>query len=98
VLLMQFPVGHDARAVGAGVAPPVEQVAPLSVPAAAVARGLGPGGGVVDHPDLVDRVDADHELVELRVVRHGIDVEPVRDPRIGGRTDEVEVDQFRVIQ
>src|SRR5690606_14202555 len=42
-------------------------------------RGLLGRRAVVDDPDLVERRRADDELVELRVIRDGVDVEDVAD-------------------
>src|SRR5262249_53467105 len=78
VLAGELLVLVAAGAVGPRVAPAVEQVAALAVAAALVAGRLGGGGAVVEDPDLAELVDAEHDLVQLGVVGHGVDVGPVR--------------------
>src|SRR5262249_15196478 len=78
VLAEQLLVLDRAGAVGTGVAPAVEDIAALAVAAALVAGGIGRGRAVVDDPDLAELVDAQHDLVQLRVVGHAVDVQPVR--------------------
>ena len=68
-----------AGAVGVGIAPAVEEVSPFAALSALVAGGLGGRRAVVDDPELAERADADHDLIELGVVGDRVDVGPVGD-------------------
>src|SRR5262249_28452051 len=78
VLDEQRLVVLGARAVGARVAPAVEQITTLDRAPATLAGGLGGGRAVVGDPDLAEVLDAADDLVEFGVVVEGIGVGPVR--------------------
>jgi hypothetical protein len=50
--------------VGLRVAPAIEQVAALARAATRAARGLGGGRAVIDHPDFVEAIYAQDDLIE----------------------------------
>src|SRR5262249_41481866 len=64
--------------MGPGVAPAIEESAPLAPATAGVPPGLFRGRAVVDDPDLAEMRAAHDDLVELGVVGHRVDVHPVR--------------------
>ena len=76
VWIEELLVGLRPGAGREGIAPSVEQVAPLPATAALVAGGLGGRRAVVDDPDLAEIPGAQHDLVELGVVGDRVDVAP----------------------
>ena len=72
-------IGLRAGAVGDRVAPAVEEVASFAALSTGVGGGLGGCRAVVDDPELTERADADHDLIELGVVGNRVAVGPVGD-------------------
>src|SRR5262245_46951780 len=66
-----------SRAVRARIAPAVEQVAALAAMAALVTGGLGGRCAVIDDPEFVEVGDADHDLIEVRIVGDAVAVRPI---------------------
>src|SRR5262249_39780035 len=70
-------IGVAAAAVGLGIAPAEQEIAPFAALAPLVrGRFLG-ARAMVDHPHFVELVDAEHDLIELRVVRDRVHVHPI---------------------
>ena len=92
VLLVEHLVGVLARAVEQRVTPAIEQVAALGVLPAGVARCLSAGGGVVDDPELAAAANAEHDLVDVRVIVYRVHMVPERRDEL--RVGAVGVDQF----
>ena len=66
-----------AGAIGLWVSPTIEEIAALSMFAAIVAGRFGGGRAMVDDPDFAELAGAQHDLIELSVVRDGVAVDPV---------------------
>src|SRR5262249_39992359 len=79
VVLAEEPlIGVGARSVSFGVPPAVEEVAALAALAARMAGRFRLRCAVIDDPEFAEGVYAHDDLVEIGVVRNGIDVGPVR--------------------
>src|SRR3954454_4176709 len=78
VLGKELPVRLRPGAIGPRGAPSVEKIA-ASAPAAAGVAGR-PGGrrAAIDDPELAEGPDAHGDLIEIRIVRHAVEVGVIR--------------------
>ena len=90
--MVELLVSVDA--VGPGVAPAVEEVAAAARSAAARGGRLRARRRVIDHPDLMEVMGAEDDLIELWVVADAVEVVPIRELRPRD-VDEVEIDPLR---
>ena len=98
MLFEQHLVVFGARVVGLGVAPAVHQVAAQAAVAARVRRCFGGGGAVIEYPQLATAADAEHDLVQIRVVVDRVHMVPERVDLPAALDRTVRIDQFRVIR
>ena len=77
MLVKEALVFRRAGAIGLRIAPAIEQIASLSVMAAAMTGRFSRRCAVVDDPDFAEFAAAHHHLIELGVVSHGIAVGPI---------------------
>src|SRR5262249_18386419 len=68
MLTKKLLIVRHAGAIGARVAPAIEQIAASAPPPAAVPRRLGRGSAVINNPHLIKREHADDDLIQLCVV------------------------------
>src|SRR5262245_22903814 len=85
---------RPGRAVVAGIAPPVQDVAPPPINSAGMACGFGGGRTVIDDVDLVEVVRREDDLIPNGVVTDSVHVHPITaaDPAPA----QVQVDQLRM--
>src|SRR5262249_10234222 len=66
-----------AGAIGAGIAPAIEQIAAFAAAAANVAGGLRRGRAVIDDPEFAKFMDAHGNLIEIGIVRDRVEVRDI---------------------
>ncbi len=93
MLEVEFFIAGISSVVGLGVAPAVEKIATVAVPASFVACCFFRCRAMVENPDLVEVMGADEDLVELGVVVYGGEIRPALAPVLV----EVDIGEFRML-
>src|SRR5258705_4781268 len=74
----QTLIEPGAVAISPGITPSVEEIAACTPTAASMPARLLGRGAVIDNPDLAELRTAENELIQVRVIGHGVHVHPVR--------------------
>ena len=77
MLTEQLTIIDSTGAVGFGVTPAIQQVAPLSAVAATMASGFFTCRGMVDDPDFAEVLCAQCNLIKFRVVVNCVRMQPI---------------------
>src|SRR5690348_14409572 len=78
VLEKETLIEPRAAAIGSGIAPAIKEIPAFAPTPAGMAPGFLGRGPMIDDEDLAEVRAAQDELVQVRIVSHGVDVHPIR--------------------
>src|SRR6185369_88237 len=78
VLAEETLIDPGAVAISPGISPAIKNISTFAPTSASMPPGFLGRGAVIDDPDLAEVRAAEHDLVQVRVVRHRVDVHPIR--------------------